>query len=1122
MNEEARQKIQKAEVSKALELDLSNMDLQWLGPEIGQVKTLERLILDKNGLTELPEDIVFLENLRSLELNNNQLRHLPKGLSRLTKLKAIGLTSNALTEIDDEFCELSNLSSVGLDNNHIHALPGAMGQLRNLESIGLSNNRLENLPSSIGQLGELAELELSGNNLEVFPKGLAKLRRLKSLWLGFNRLTSIPPEIGRLTALTSLHLEGNHIEGLPAEIGRLKSLEELDLSNNSLTALPDDVRKLTNLEKLYLDGNSLGTLPPKFGSLRRLKELSIDRNELRSLPKGLGELSQLERLRASGNQLNELAPEIGKLSELRELALDANRLTVAPDVSGLLKLEELSLSENSLSGFNAKLNRLTSLVYLNLGKNRITAFPAGISWLVNLRHLDLSLNLLRSVPSSVRGLRQLKTLDLSRNRIDDAGNGLGSLKSLETLLLSGNKLSKLPKGVGNLKNLKILMIDANSLTEVPDSLRRMKSLRILQASENQINSLPGNLRKVRLRELFLANNNLRQLPPSIGHLRSLSVLDLSNNPLGTLPAEIGQLSSLERLIINQDKKEGVTEVLHELPREIGSLKRLRMLSVKGNQLRSVPEELVDLRHLSDLHLDNNDIISLPKFGVHLELTHFSCSGNRLQNSSDPRSEAWVAWLEERNYKTGSRFRARSRAGMFDRLPKSRRPGFPSLAIKRLRLVNIKSFKELDITFDSDFTLLLGDNASGKTTVIKGIAIATIGPDLANQLEPSPADYLKKGEDRGLIEAQFGLRFDEEFDPATFSVGVSISAGKKRFEAAAISDMLPGTSANSASGVNWLRAKEGSTFGFSCAYGSTRFLPNNRHGILNEDPDVERARFLPLFETGRPMIDPAVLKNILSGNLSNLAAAPRRALGSDILNEIEARLGALIRGMEALDKEGGLRFPHGSYDVGQLSEGFAIQLGLITHLIRHLLEVSEWRRGLFDIFGLVLIDEVDLHLHPQWQETVVSDLSESFPNMQFIVSSHSVLVTASVPSEKIRHLAEGRITKRIEKGGLRTDQIYRTEYFGVKSTRHGPSFARILDEYDVLSNKSDRTVAEERRLDELRKLIDRIHDMETEQERMRMLEREQEEMRSLVEALRESGDAELLEEILREVDTPSGR
>lgn len=59
-------------------------------------------------------------------------------------------------------------------------------------------------------------------------------------------------------------------------------------------------------------------------------------------------------------------------------------------------------------------------------------------------------------------------------------------------------------------------------------------------------------------------------------------------------------------------------------------------------------------------------------------------------------------------------------------------------------------------------------------------------------------------------------------------------------------------------------------------------------------------------------------------------------------------------------------------------------------------------------GVVLIDEIDLHLHLQWQQTILSDLRAIFPEVQFIASSHAPAVINSVPREQIRILDHGEI------------------------------------------------------------------------------------------------------------------
>lgn len=52
-------------------------------------------------------------------------------------------------------------------------------------------------------------------------------------------------------------------------------------------------------------------------------------------------------------------------------------------------------------------------------------------------------------------------------------------------------------------------------------------------------------------------------------------------------------------------------------------------------------------------------------------------------------------------------------------------------------------------------------------------------------------------------------------------------------------------------------------------------------------------------------------------------------------------------------------------------------------------------------GVVMIDEVDLHLHPGWQQSILADLTRTFPNIQFIVSTHSPQIVSTVKPDQLR-------------------------------------------------------------------------------------------------------------------------
>nr|WP_324259514.1 retron Ec78 anti-phage system effector ATPase PtuA [Cellvibrio fontiphilus] len=96
----------------------------------------------------------------------------------------------------------------------------------------------------------------------------------------------------------------------------------------------------------------------------------------------------------------------------------------------------------------------------------------------------------------------------------------------------------------------------------------------------------------------------------------------------------------------------------------------------------------------------------------------------------------------------------------------------------------------------------------------------------------------------------------------------------------------------------------------------------------------------------------------------------------------------------------------SLSVQQLSQGEKSLLALIADIARRLVLLNPSLDNPLMGNGIVMIDEVDLHLHPAWQQRIIIDLRRTFPNIQFIISTHSPQVLSTVPKECIRTLGKG--------------------------------------------------------------------------------------------------------------------
>lgn len=90
------------------------------------------------------------------------------------------------------------------------------------------------------------------------------------------------------------------------------------------------------------------------------------------------------------------------------------------------------------------------------------------------------------------------------------------------------------------------------------------------------------------------------------------------------------------------------------------------------------------------------------------------------------------------------------------------------------------------------------------------------------------------------------------------------------------------------------------------------------------------------------------------------------------------------------------------DIMQLSDGYKTLLSLVIDLASRMAQANPESRNPLETPSIVLIDEIDLHLHPQWQKRVIGDLLRVFPNTQFVLTTHSPYIIESVNNYLMRH------------------------------------------------------------------------------------------------------------------------
>jgi predicted ATP-binding protein involved in virulence len=322
----------------------------------------------------------------------------------------------------------------------------------------------------------------------------------------------------------------------------------------------------------------------------------------------------------------------------------------------------------------------------------------------------------------------------------------------------------------------------------------------------------------------------------------------------------------------------------------------------------------------------------------------------------------------------------------------------------IRLQNFRCFESRELELAPRFNLIIGDNATGKTTLLDGMAIG-LGSLFLGFPEPATTLSISKDQARLRFFEQGGvLTAEPQFPVVVASTGqvdgkavewcrdLSSDEGRTTRQFAGdiqqiAADMHQRVSGGDASilpiisfygtGRLWLqkRLREVETLA-----PNTRFM-----GYLScLEPASDGKRLLQWFKT----YEIAALQR---GQPFGMLEACRRAIVSCVPDATRVYFD-IARDELMID------LPQKTFPFSYLSDGFRNMMGMVADIaVRcatlnpHLGEDAARQTP-----GVVLIDEIDLHLHPKWQRSVVEDLLNAFPNIQFVATSHSPFVIQSLP------------------------------------------------------------------------------------------------------------------------------
>lgn len=340
-----------------------------------------------------------------------------------------------------------------------------------------------------------------------------------------------------------------------------------------------------------------------------------------------------------------------------------------------------------------------------------------------------------------------------------------------------------------------------------------------------------------------------------------------------------------------------------------------------------------------------------------------------------------------------------------------------MRINNIRLRNYRCFEDIRLELHDKFNLIVGINGTGKTAILEAlrIAIGSLFLSVDKYKDKISSPGISQDDVRLLnLEQQFPVLINTEGEIEEFAVNNSMfqtliwersldkRGGKTKYINA--KDMFNASSAMQ----DKIRDVEANTTIPIIAYYSTDRFKKEKKDV-GVEPDGSRLRgyynaldpltnvkfFLDLWNT-------ETLSDLQNGTRSPMIAAVAEAVKSCINNCEDTIFDIKQQELIMIMKD-----THEKLPFHVLSDGVRSMFAMVMEIAFrcYLLNPHLIERAARETSGVVLIDEIDLHLHPAWQMRVIEDLRRTFPAIQFIVTTHAPLVIGSLSDGQIFNISD---------------------------------------------------------------------------------------------------------------------
>ena len=335
-------------------------------------------------------------------------------------------------------------------------------------------------------------------------------------------------------------------------------------------------------------------------------------------------------------------------------------------------------------------------------------------------------------------------------------------------------------------------------------------------------------------------------------------------------------------------------------------------------------------------------------------------------------------------------------------------------LREVRVDNYRCFEELKLPLEEDTTILFAENGGGKTALLTalamGLAVFQRGSPSTLKLDARRDPMMRTLDEKGRREPVGPCKVAwtavvGETESVTWSTAAQPASGRTTNQPRPILEA-----------VERIRVP-GDRWPLFAWYGVDRL---GRLRGRRREVERTRDRWEAYASSLDPDLDEAPLLQWLQDEfLGDVARRqqeePERFFHAAVMEAtVRATPGVTNAWYDAVTRSPVVRFEDGHVAPwSELSDGYHVYIALVADIARRAVMLNEidGADAPARVEGVVLIDELDLHLHPRWQRVALPRLREAFPRLQLVVSTHSPQVLSSAENRQVRRLVNGRIQER---------------------------------------------------------------------------------------------------------------